>query len=489
MVNLTEQLQQWHEEEEYQKIVDRISSLDKSELTDEIQGQLARAYNNIGGLDNLYKAVDILISLEGKIDEAIRLYRLGYSYVFLDKDALAIETLTKALELNPNDEDSQQLIEISQEKQNFPSFSIPFATRVKEEWALFVQHEEELRKQMALGNPSDDLLEAISDIFRFENILCELSHGEKPELIFTAEGSAQMLPLIKYLVENAPKQISDNWNLFVGRYPTTVDGFTFTIGEDTIDASKVQAWINHEEGKGTVEVQVYFDNLELDTEDEEYKALWYATILLDHYLGEIVHAYTVNNCLVLQAPKDDKPLKLIELSAAIAKLGIETDPQDYLDNLPIFEFSAEPKEESEVKRDDVFYGNTSFPNLLDELRNGEEDVVNTWYEHGATPCFFVFSLSPFIDDNNKIAGANEFIKAMNEAIGEEHGTSIGIALGDYLYMDFLTWDFAAFISKAVDVIRENSTIEFAVLDFFRQEAAPLIIKNSENDNDDDDDDE
>ena len=48
-MKLTEQLQEWNENDEYQKIIDAIEGMPVEERTPELISELARAYNNIAG--------------------------------------------------------------------------------------------------------------------------------------------------------------------------------------------------------------------------------------------------------------------------------------------------------------------------------------------------------------------------------------------------------------------------------------------------------
>ena len=59
--NLMELLNKLHKEERHQEIIDRIESLSVEEITNEIIGILARAYNNV---DNYKKAIELLKSIE-----------------------------------------------------------------------------------------------------------------------------------------------------------------------------------------------------------------------------------------------------------------------------------------------------------------------------------------------------------------------------------------------------------------------------------------
>lgn len=101
-------LEQWHEEDQFQKIIDTIHDLPEEELDYTLKSHLARALNNN---DELEEAVRVLLSIqeEGKNDP-FWFFRLGYAYYYLDREAEALPLFQRAHELNPQDEDTQQFI-------------------------------------------------------------------------------------------------------------------------------------------------------------------------------------------------------------------------------------------------------------------------------------------------------------------------------------------------------------------------------------------
>ena len=60
------QLQRWHEEDQYQRIIDAIEAIPQPERGSELTCQLARAYNNLAGPEEagpLEKSVSLLESI------------------------------------------------------------------------------------------------------------------------------------------------------------------------------------------------------------------------------------------------------------------------------------------------------------------------------------------------------------------------------------------------------------------------------------------
>ncbi len=111
-------LDQWNQEDEYQKIIDCLETLSNTQTLDyTLTCQLARAYNNIADLDKpeaeaqLERAEELLRSVadEGRNDPLWH-YRLGYSLFCQDREEEALSCFQRTLELDPEDEDAKYFI-------------------------------------------------------------------------------------------------------------------------------------------------------------------------------------------------------------------------------------------------------------------------------------------------------------------------------------------------------------------------------------------
>ena len=119
MNDLLARLDKWHQDDEYQEIIDCLETLsDTQKLDYTLTCQLARAYNNIADLDKpegktqLERAEELLRSVadEGQNDPLWH-YRLGYSLFYQDREQEALSCFQKVLELDPEDEDTKHFIE------------------------------------------------------------------------------------------------------------------------------------------------------------------------------------------------------------------------------------------------------------------------------------------------------------------------------------------------------------------------------------------
>ncbi|ANF95083.1 SMI1/KNR4 family protein [Paenibacillus bovis] len=103
-----EQLNRWHNEEEYERIVKQIEQVPAVERNYELTGQLARAYNN---LERYREALELLLSTasEGQDDYAWH-FRLGYAYSHLAQYDKALTAFEQANRLQPEDEYVQEFL-------------------------------------------------------------------------------------------------------------------------------------------------------------------------------------------------------------------------------------------------------------------------------------------------------------------------------------------------------------------------------------------
>ena len=118
MDDLLSRLEQWHQEDEDQKIIDCLETLSHTQALDyTLTCQLARAYNNIADLDKeegksqLERAEELLRSVadEGQ-DDPLWHYRLGYSLFYQDREQEALACFRRTQELDPEDGDTEYFI-------------------------------------------------------------------------------------------------------------------------------------------------------------------------------------------------------------------------------------------------------------------------------------------------------------------------------------------------------------------------------------------
>ncbi|CZT58029.1 Suppressor of fused protein (SUFU) [Eubacteriaceae bacterium CHKCI005] len=107
-----DQLETWHQEDEFQKIIDAVEALPKDEQDYSVIGLMARAYENKAGYgetEPLEHAIELLQSTakEGVQDPNWH-FRMGYALYYLDREAEAIPYFQTVLNLISDDPDTQE---------------------------------------------------------------------------------------------------------------------------------------------------------------------------------------------------------------------------------------------------------------------------------------------------------------------------------------------------------------------------------------------
>ncbi|MDV0447066.1 hypothetical protein MsAg5_09390 [Methanosarcinaceae archaeon Ag5] len=110
---LMKQLEKWHNNFDNDKIIRAVLEIPEAERDYELTCILARAYNNNDEYD---KAIQLLLSVkEQGENDPLWFYRLAYAYFYLDSEEQALELLKRSKELDPDNDDVDELIHLCEE--------------------------------------------------------------------------------------------------------------------------------------------------------------------------------------------------------------------------------------------------------------------------------------------------------------------------------------------------------------------------------------
>lgn len=112
--SLIEQLDQWHEDDEHQQIVDTLLAIPEGERDYETVSRLARAYNNLGLFEEALRHFD-KIAESGKNDPLWH-YRVGFALYYLKRYEEAAQALRVSDQLKAGDQFTGRLLKWSLEK-------------------------------------------------------------------------------------------------------------------------------------------------------------------------------------------------------------------------------------------------------------------------------------------------------------------------------------------------------------------------------------
>ncbi|MFB8376249.1 SMI1/KNR4 family protein [Paenibacillus taichungensis] len=111
---LLERLEAWHEQDEYEEIIDAITEVPEEDRDYILVNHLGRALNN---MERYQEAVEQFLSVEEEgQNDPLWHYRIGLAYYYLEQYENAREAFEAADRLEPGDEDTQEFLEWIQNK-------------------------------------------------------------------------------------------------------------------------------------------------------------------------------------------------------------------------------------------------------------------------------------------------------------------------------------------------------------------------------------
>ena len=499
-MELLEQCQKWHEEDEHQKIADALEAIPAEERTAEMDMELARAYNNLADPSNpegkklLRRAVKLMQAHEEQLGETYFWnFRMGYAWYYLDQEGRARRHFAKALELHPGDDpkintrqDIEELLEDCGRRLSLPQFATSFRERTEKAWEAFAEQEERLRQLMdedTNHERGDELVEQCDEILHlaFENIAFELGfNGEKHELILTPEGDSLKLFQLVYFQQHAPEKVLERWSILVGRQPVKNIGLRADGWE--ISGDDVQVWVK-ELGKDRLGLSVYCKKLLPLLQEEEGRVWWMITTLTDQVLGEIPHMRYIDAFDVLEQPGEGECVLLSALPDKLRDMGLDlsTNPEACMDRYT--GYKMEPCQDPEADwRLDVIAGSTCCPGLVNGYLNCDDSAMDTLYADGVVAGFFCYPLDSFSgeDRSQQIFDFRDSLEdELIEGEAMECLTVTGGATGLYCgYLDFIAWDLIGALNAAKQFF-EASPLPWASFHVFRRDAGTVRLKRPE----------
>lgn len=497
-MDLLKQCEIWHENDEYQKIIDALEALPEEDHTPETDSELARAYNNLAdhttpeGKAMLRKAIALLKPHEEHFQgDHCWNFRMGYAYFFLYQEGIALRYFEKALKLYPGDDpklntkqDIERLIGWCEKGIALPQFSECFRERTENWWETFAEMEAELRQMMDEDKDhtrSAEIVAQMEDVLHlaFEDISFEMGfNGEKHELILTPEGDKVKLFELVYFRRHAPASVLEHWNILVGRQPNPNMGLR--SGDWEIDGGDVQVWVEKLEGN-SVGLTVYCEKLLPLLQKEENRAEWMLFTITDNVLGEINAMLYIDYFDVAEECREEPSILLDELPKALTDMGLDLSitPEAHLEN-SYTGYKMEPNEDPDADwRLDVMAGSTSCPALINEYLKNESGYMDALHADGVAAGFLCYPLDGFAreDRSDKIFAFRDKLEAaLNENAGAEALTLTGGATGVFCgYLDFIAWDLEAVLQAAKEFFAD-AEIPWANFHTFRRGAAAVQLK-------------
>ena len=485
-MDLLEQCQLWHQNNEYQRIIDALEAIPAETRTPEMDSELARAYNNIAGLEDkalFQKALDLLKPHEDYFQgDHFWNFRIAYAYYYLDQEGLALRYFQRALEARPGDGDTMELIESCRKCLTLPRFEASFRERTRQAWQAFEAGEGELRRIMdadAARQRGQEVIARCEEILHLAlaDVSFELGfNGTKYELILTPEGDRLKLFELVYFQHRAPAGVLEHWDIMVGRQPTP--GCSLRTGDWEVSGDDVQVWPERLEGD-RVGLTLYCEKLLPLLRDEEDRAWWMLFTLTDQALGEIPHMRYVERFQVTDTPPEGSSIPLSRLSDALEDMGLclSTDALGYLESYTTYQMEPEQDRDADWRLD-ICVGSTCCTSLINDYLSGESDGMDELHQNGAVAGFFCYPLEGFTGEDRSqqlFAFRDALEEALTTQAGQDALTLTGGATGLYCgYVDFIAWDLAAVLNAAADFFQSTS-LPWASFHTFRRDVGTVRL--------------
>ncbi len=498
-MDILKQCQEWHENDEYQKIIDALEAIPTEERTPEMDSELARAYNNQAepkDRDLFRKALALLKPhAEYFAGDHCWNFRMGYAYFYLDQEGRALRYFEKALEARPGDKDTMELIDWCRKGISLPQFTDCFRERTENWWKTFAETEGSLRQMMDEDKDHTLGAEIVAQMQEtlnlvFDEISFEMGvGGEKHELILTPEGDKVKLFELVYFRKHAPESVLRHWNILVGRQPLQNIGLRTKDGWD-ISGEDVQIWLE-EQGENSFSISAYCEKLLPLLRENENRDWWMLTTLTDQVLGEIPHMRYIDSFDVLEEPKAEPAILMSQLPDALKDRGLKlsTDPEAYLESY--LGYKMEPNKDPDADwRLDVMAGSTNCVPLINGYLNANNDFMDNLHADGAVAGFFCYPLDTLREKEGtqKIFDFRDKLEELfTTGDGPEVLTLTGGATGIFCgYVDFIAWDIRTALQMAKEFF-EDSDIPWASFHTFRREAGTVNLKTPSEEEPDDED--
>lgn len=331
-----------------------------------------------------------------------------------------------------------------------------FRQRVIDFWKEFEKEEAGLRKIMDEKTDPQTLVKTMNSVllFAFDDPYFQMGINDegKYELILTPEGNRARLLQIHYCVERAPESLKEKWNFYSTKPAHMKDTETLQMYDLTITPQDVTPYYEIDEERRKINIQIYSPKLMTLENDNRYNMLF---ILLDQAIGELYTMEYIGYIDFVEEKQNLPNVGLVEFKGVIDRT-IKDKGWSTLDN-PVELYSGyrlEPNEKEGWKiREDAYIGVTSCIPIVNKFLQHDNSLFDSFEENGIIFGFLFYENINVPQD--RMVPQRAEIEDKIIALTEQQGIaqSIGGATGSHFsYMDFIIYDYDAFIRIAKEVM-------------------------------------
>lgn len=447
--------EEWNDGGEYRRIVDALEALPEDRGA-EADSVLARAYNNLavfgdgepsmfdGGVDRGYleRALGLLLRHADEMsDDPIWNFRTGYSLYYLDREGEAMPYFRRYLDHDPEDADTQELLEACIHRTACPVAVEPFSSRVGRAWSIIANMEDRLRA-VADGSDGNGVMEHLERALSVA--LVDFDCGVRREdgvyeLVLGPRGRRHMLfPLVRF-AGGMPESLAKDWRVVVGRPggelpEVDVGGRTIACGDVRVAA--------YPAGTG---VRLVVSCPPLAGEEDAEGVL---ADMTSRVIGDVT--FLCLSGFDVADDAGDGSFPLTELPGRLDAMGsdIPRTAEAAVTRMGVYSSFAQG---DGAPRDDIVAGSTCMPELVACYADGDTEIPDRLHRMGAEAGFVWFPAGGFADADEATGFRNTLQSRVSDAVGDGV-TFIGGAVGTgNCYLDFLAWD----LSAVLDAFAEN----------------------------------
>jgi len=344
-----------------------------------------------------------------------------------------------------------------------------FKEKVQSFWEAFAKEESEIRSMMDNKVDGNTLLKFVSNILNiaFKDPYFEMgiNKDDKYELIMTPEGNRAKLLQLHYWLQMAPENLWEKWNFYSTKPGHPDSDFGMQMYDISISKEDVTIYYEIDEERPKVNIQVYSPKLMSLEENHRFNMFF---IFLDQFIGELYTMEYIGYIDFVESELDINTVSISELKQTIDKIIDEREWSKYENPYEIYSsYQMEPTESEEWSlREDIYIGYTACIPLLNTFYRGENDLFNEFKEEGVI-FGFLFYENINVPQKEMVPFRAEIEdKILDIAIAQNVANSIGGATGSHFsYIDFIIFDFDAFLKISKDILSEYNLEETGFSNF------------------------
>lgn len=282
---------------------------------------------------------------------------------------------------------------------------------------------------------------------------------------------------IRYLLNQAPKELHEHWDFYCG-FPKT-NNPNYVIEAKGYQFGFHDLYIYPKINQGFMDFEVYAENFQ----HLDYRMKIYVTYdLMQACLGEIDLIYLVKHVKISQEkltdsfPLDQLPTYIKNVIQKEQWFNTENPFQVYKP------YSTIPRTNDTDLRDDMYYGYSTQIKLMNEVFDFDDHQIQAAKENGIT-VGFIFYEHTRISRNKREALREELEDKITEACERKQiAENIGIAGGVYYsYIDYVVYDWECFTEVMSEFLADVDTAVYG-FHYFASKEKPFYMVNKAVDN-------